>query len=517
MKHNFMTKMVSALLAVVLSTAAFSVTAFASGGEESTESVAEQETAGDVSDLLSALAGSQVTVSVTEDGIQFSSGENDSGQTGTVTTGGGNLNVRTGAGMDYTAFTQLPNGTTVKVIGTDGDWLKVILPEKVGYVYSGYMTVSDGEAGSGEGSFSLDAETLENLLGMLGGGLNGGAALTPDGNLSLIDDIGSPTASGKQFITVETKNGNVFYLIIDRDDEGEETVHFLNQVDEADLMALTEDGEKAETPIVCTCTEKCQAGAVNTACPVCVKNLSECVGTEQKAAEPTEPENPEPEKKSNTGAILAVLLILAAGGGAAVYFLVLKPKQGKKVPADLDDFDLKDEEYLTEDMGNKAAKLLAPLLAQMDIKQIQWNVPSPEFYAFTPEWGLLDDQNVKLRESLIRTAEQVLKKTEGSQRDNLQRFIAMFRFELLLGEVDKAMMPAFILKKNDRQGVAASSFEEYEEAYRSLMAAPVKDMFETYMQRVHSRGELGVLSSLNQRLWREYNDLKSYLETKLKR
>ena len=350
MKHNFMTKMVSALLAVVLSPAAFSVTAFASGGEETTEPVAEQETAGDVSDLLSALAGSQVTVFVTEDGIQFSSSENDSGQIGTVTTGGGNLNVRTGAGMDYTAFTQLPNGTTVKVIGTDGDWLKVILPEKVGYVYSGYMTVSDGEAGSGEGSFSLDAETLENLLGMLGGGLNGGAALTPDGNLSLIDDIGSPTASGKQFITAETKNGNVFYLIIDRDDEGEETVHFLNQVDEADLLALTEDGEKAETPIVCTCTEKCQAGAVNTACPVCVKNLSECIGTEQKAVEPAEPDNPEPEKKGNAGAILAVLLILAAGGGAAVYFLVLKPKQGKKVPAVLDDFDLEDEEeYLTED------------------------------------------------------------------------------------------------------------------------------------------------------------------------
>ena len=144
MKHNFMTKMVSALLAVVLSTAAFSVTAFASGGEENTESVTEQETAGDVSDLLSALEGSQITVSVTEDGIQFSSGENDSGQTGTVTTDGGNLNVRTGAGMDYTAFTQLPNGTTVKVIGTDGDWLKVQYTDsKEGYVSAEYVTISE--------------------------------------------------------------------------------------------------------------------------------------------------------------------------------------------------------------------------------------------------------------------------------------------------------------------------------------------------------------------------------------
>ena len=356
MKHNFMTKMVSALLAVVLSTAAFSVTAFASGGEESTESVTEQETVRDVSDLLSALAGSQVTVSVTEDGIQFSSGENDSEQTGTVTTGGGNLNVRTGAGMDYTAFTQIPNGTTVKVIGTDGDWLKVILPEKVGYVYSGYMTVSDGEAGSGEGSFSLDAETLENLLGMLGGGLNGDAALTPDGNLSLIDDIGSPTASGKQFITVETKNGNVFYLIIDRDDEGEETVHFLNQVDEADLLTLMgDDAPATETPAVCNCKEKCVAGAVNANCPVCKNNLSECIGKEA-AAEP-EPEPEQLEKKSSGGLLVVVLLLVLAGGGAFAYVKFIKPKQGVKVSADPDDYDFEDEEYLTEDVADFEAEV----------------------------------------------------------------------------------------------------------------------------------------------------------------
>ena len=348
MKHNFMTKMVSALLAVVLSTAAFSITAFASGGEESTESVTEQETVGDVSDLLSALAGSQVTVSVTEDGIQFSSGENDSGQTGTVTTGGGNLNVRTGAGMDYTAFTQIPNGTTVKVIGTDGDWLKVILPEKVGYVYSGYMTLSDtgGEADGGL-SLSIDPDKLSELFEQLMGG-SGDAALTPDGNLSLIDDIGSSTRSGKQFITVETRNGNVFYLIIDRDDEGEETVHFLNQVDEADLLSLMgDDAPAAETPAVCNCKEKCVAGAVNTNCPVCKNNLSECSGKEVVAEQEPEPE--QPEKKSSGGLLVIVLLLALAGGGAFAYVKFIKPKQGVKVSANPDEYNFEDEEYLTED------------------------------------------------------------------------------------------------------------------------------------------------------------------------
>jgi len=64
-------------------------------------------------------------------------------QIGTVTTNGGNLNVRTGAGLDNAAFTQLPNGTVVDVIGRDGDWVKILLPARVGYVYGGYLTVTD--------------------------------------------------------------------------------------------------------------------------------------------------------------------------------------------------------------------------------------------------------------------------------------------------------------------------------------------------------------------------------------
>ena len=122
--------------------------------------------------------------------------------------------------------------------------------------------------------------------------------LTPKGNATLVDDYGG----NKQLITVTTKGGNYFYILIDRANEDKETaVHFLNQVDEADLMALMEDGETAEeTPAVCNCTDKCEAGAVNTACPVCSVNLGDCTG---KEAEPEEPEQPEEETQGNIGGI----------------------------------------------------------------------------------------------------------------------------------------------------------------------------------------------------------------------
>ena len=132
------------------------------------------------------------------------------------------------------------------------------------------------------------------------------SALTPDGNLTLVDDVGSPDKTGKQFITAVTKNGNYFYIIIDRDDEGNETVHFLNQVDEADLLMLMSEEEAAKytEPVVETTPEPTETEP------------------EPKVTEPA------PEEKPKTNMLPVVLLVVALIGGGG--FFVFKKMQGKK-------------------------------------------------------------------------------------------------------------------------------------------------------------------------------------------
>ena len=154
----------------------------------------------------------------------------------------------------------------------------------------------------------------------------------------------------KQFITVEGRDGNTFYIVIDYDapvneDEEQYKTYFLNKVDEADLAALVEQGE----PAACSCTDQCHAGAVNTSCPLCAVNMSECVGKEpepEKPVDPAEPDtDPEPEKKGGINGMLAVVLAMALAGGGAAYFLKFKKKKpDTRGSADLEDYDYGDED-----------------------------------------------------------------------------------------------------------------------------------------------------------------------------
>ena len=204
-------------------------------------------------------------------------------------------------------------------------------------------------------------------------GTDNGNALTPDGNMSLIDDIlqKNPYVSEedelaeKQFITVQSKNGNYFYLVIDRSGDTE-NVYFLNLVDEADLMALMEDGT-TETPVTtCTCTDKCVVGSINTNCEICRTNMSECTGKEAVVDTEPEPDADEPavdepadEPQSNSG-LLIVVLIIAVGAGGAIYWFKFRNKQPKnKGSDDLDDYNFGQDDEDEEETEIDDADLMA--------------------------------------------------------------------------------------------------------------------------------------------------------------
>ena len=357
-------KNIICLMLAVLCMASFSVTAFAYEGGE-TATVPDAETAADTKEdieipyscIIDEYGNLVITIGGVTDPAELET-------VGTVVTGGSCLNVRTGAGMDYEIIDWLSPGEEVKVIGSEGDWYEVIVPEKKGYVHGYYLELFEKAGQNSE----IDLTMLMYLMGLMFGSLeNAGSetiengkppfAFTPDGNLTLIDDflqIEAPTTEDsapieKQFITVQSKNGNTFYIVIDRNGDTE-NVYFLNLVDEADLMALMEDENGEAAAPACSCTDKCVVGAINTSCEICRSNMSECAGKETVTEpEPTEPAK-EPAAKKKSANFLPVLVLLIAGvaGGAVYWFKFRKPKTKTSGNSDLEDYDFGEDDEETE-------------------------------------------------------------------------------------------------------------------------------------------------------------------------
>ena len=159
-----------------------------------------------------------------------------------------------------------------------------------------------------------------------------------DGNGHTLDVLYS-AATNKQFITMQTKSGNTFYLVIDYDkpiDEAAEMyeTYFLNLVDERDLLALMSEEEMpTATPQIVYVTPEPTAEPLPTPIPTPVT-------TTDPAAKP---------EKSPTTGIIALVVIVVAGGAAAFWFLKNKGKNTKQNSASGFDFDDEEEEEDEED------------------------------------------------------------------------------------------------------------------------------------------------------------------------
>jgi len=163
-----------------------------------------------------------------------------------------------------------------------------------------------------------------------------GTPFGEDGNL-VTRDLLYDKHTNKQFISVETRNGQIFYIVIDYDkpiDEELEQYHtyFLNMVDERDLLDIIEEEDLPQN-----------------SAPIVTPEPSPAPSPEPSPS----PAAPEPEPQNNTGGIVAVLLIVAVIAAGVFFFFKFRNPKSVKGKSDLDDYDFGEDE--DEDEPDTAA------------------------------------------------------------------------------------------------------------------------------------------------------------------
>ena len=168
---------------------------------------------------------------------------------------------------------------------------------------------------------------------------DGEGILTPEGNLTLVDDIDESHSEALQYMTVQTKGGNYFYIVVDRSGD-EDNVYFLNMVDEADIMALMDKETQDKFNEAMMPSGKSEE----------IKDDSTILFSNQDVNKEADIKENKPgkDKSSSPAAILIVFLVIGAAVAGGYYFFKIKP--GKNQPDEDDDLEFyDDEDYVSED------------------------------------------------------------------------------------------------------------------------------------------------------------------------
>ena len=161
--------------------------------------------------------------------------------------------------------------------------------------------------------------------------------LSQSGTMHLTDDI---MIEDKQIITVTTRDNHCFYIIIDRGNESDKSVYFLNPVDTIDLYAILNEEKNNIDTGICICEKQCETGNINTECYTCLYNLIECVGIEDV-----------PQEKKEEIDTIGVLIIVTPIAVFLLYEVVehLKKKR-ESSKEDIYDYDMDDyDEYIDDE------------------------------------------------------------------------------------------------------------------------------------------------------------------------